>query len=122
MHLVRYRRNQDLLMETPPSVLADFVPDTDAAAQVIATALGEQRAWLAAEEVQAVLAAYGIPVVATRLARDEDEAARIAAAIGGKVALKISAPDITHKSDGGGVPLRLAPGYGASAAPRTSVQ
>jgi acetyltransferase len=107
MHLVRYRRNQELLMETPPSVLADFVPDVDAAAQVIATARAAQRGWLAAEEVQAVLAAYGIPIAAARIARDADEAGAIAAAIGGKIALKIRSPDISHKSDVGGVALAL---------------
>jgi acetyltransferase len=110
MHLVRYRRNQELLMETPPSVLADFVPDADTVSRVIATALGEQRSWLAAEEVQTVLAAYGIPIAASRLARDADDAARIAAEIGGKVALKIRSPDITHKSDVGGVALNLDAG------------
>jgi acetyltransferase len=107
MHLVRYRRNQELLMETPPSVLDDFVPDAVAVARVLAGALGGNRGWLAAEEVQAVLAAYGIPIAASRLARDVDEAARVAGEIGGKVALKIRSPDITHKSDVGGVALNL---------------
>jgi acetyltransferase len=116
MHLVRYRRNQDLLMETPPSVLADFVPDAAAAARVIAKALDEDRTWLAAEEVQAVLAAYGIPIGIARLARDPDEAARIAGEIGRKVALKIRSPDITHKSDVGGVVLNLGAAEVAAAA------
>ena len=96
--------------DLPPSVLADFVPDADTVSRVIATALGEQRSWLAAEEVQTVLAAYGIPIAASRLARDADDAARIAAEIGGKVALKIRSPDITHKSDVGGVALNLDAG------------
>ncbi len=116
MHLVRYRRNQELLMETPPSVLADFVPYTAAVTGVIATALQEQRSWLAADEVQAVLAAYGVPAAASRVARDADEAARIAVQIGGKVALKIRSPDITHKSDVGGVALSLDAGEAGAAA------
>ncbi|MGL4961345.1 MAG: acetate--CoA ligase family protein [Inquilinus sp.] len=36
MHLVRYRRNQALLMETPPALPQDFAPDPAAAKAVIA--------------------------------------------------------------------------------------
>jgi len=42
------------------------------------------------------------------VARDEEEAARVAAEIGFPVAMKIDSPDITHKSDVGGVKLSLA--------------
>ena len=51
------------------------------------------------------LAAAGLPVTREALARDPSEAARIAADIGGPVALKIQSADIPHKSDVGGVHL-----------------
>ena len=58
---------------------------------------------------RAVLAAYRHPVCrCPRRPRDPDEAAAVAAAIGFPVALKIRSPDITHKSDVGGVALDLA--------------
>ena len=55
----------------------------------------------------AVLAAYGIPLPLARNAADAEEAAAAAAMIGFPVALKIRSPDITHKTDVGGVALDL---------------
>ena len=53
------------------------------------------------------MAAYGIPVVATRIAGTVDEAVACALAIGLPVAVEILSPDVTHKSDVGGVALDL---------------
>ncbi len=107
MQLVRYRANQAQLLETPPSLPADFAPDRARVGELIATALAAGRTLLIGPEARAVVAAYGIPVVESRVARDAKEAAQTAAAIGGPVALKILSPDIAHKSDLGGVVLEL---------------
>jgi acetyltransferase len=108
MHLVRYRDSQRALMETPPSVPEDFVPDAHAARAVIDSALGGGREWLSEPEAKRLLAAYDIPVAETRTVADAYEAASAAAAIGFPVAVKVLSPDITHKSDVGGVALDLA--------------
>jgi acetyltransferase len=108
MYLVDYRRNQELLMETPPSVPAAFTPDVARARAPLDQALHEGREWLLEPEAKQMLAAYGIPVVTTRTARTPDEAASLAAEIGGAVALKILSRDIIHKSEVGGVALDLA--------------
>jgi acetyltransferase len=108
MHLVRYRRNQELLLETPRRIGDSAPPDREAARAVARRALAEGRKVLTEPEAKAVLAAYGIPTVATRIARDAREAGRLAAEIGTPVALKILSPDISHKSDVGGVALGLA--------------
>jgi len=105
-HLLAFRRNQELLTETPAS-LPELAPRADEARALIAAALAEGRELLSEPEAKAVLAAYGIPVVATRVARDPEEAVRIANEIGYPVALKILSPDVTHKSDVGGVALDL---------------
>ncbi|MEZ0600883.1 acetate--CoA ligase family protein [Paraburkholderia sp. IW21] len=55
-----------------------------------------------------LLADAGIPVVSSRVARTADEAASEAAALGFPVVLKVLSADIAHKSDVGGVALRLA--------------
>ncbi|PWC36371.1 bifunctional acetate--CoA ligase family protein/GNAT family N-acetyltransferase [Azospirillum sp. TSO35-2] len=107
MHLVRYRRSQQLLMETPPSVAEDFQPDEITVKKVISRAMAEKRDWLSEFEAKRVLAAYGIPVVDTRVAETPEEAANAARVIGGPIALKILSHDITHKSDVGGVALGL---------------
>jgi acyl-CoA synthetase (NDP forming) len=52
-----------------------------------------------------ILARAGLPVTRETLARNPAEAVRIAAEIGGAVALKIQSADIPHKSDIGGVHL-----------------
>jgi acetyltransferase len=107
MHLVRYRRNQDLLMETPPSAPHLFRQDRNAAARITADALNDGRSVLTEPEAKAVLKAYDIPVVETVIAADPQEAGRLAARIGFPVVLKVLSPEITHKSDIGGVHLDL---------------
>lgn len=55
-----------------------------------------------------LLADYGIPVVPTHIARSATEAAELATQLGYPVVLKIMSPDISHKTDVGGVALNLA--------------
>jgi len=107
LHIVRYRRNQELLMATPTSAPTEFTPDGDAVRKIIDGALAEGREILDEAEAKSVLAAYGVPVVETRRARTPEDAVRCAEAIGYPVALKVRSPDITHKSDVGGVRLDL---------------
>ncbi|MEE9217676.1 MAG: acetate--CoA ligase family protein [Acidobacteriota bacterium] len=58
-------------------------------------------------EGKAILSAYGIPVPAEALAHDADEAVAYARKIGAAVVLKIDSPQISHKTEAGGVRLRL---------------
>jgi len=113
--LVDFRRNQALLLETPATLVADgcSASERTAARATVAAqvrqVLAEGRTMLSEPEAKAVLAAYGIPVVATRLTAPVADAALAAAqAIGWPVALKIVSPDISHKSDVGGVALDIA--------------
>ncbi len=105
MYLVRYRRGQELLMETPPSMPADFVPDSAQVRRIVDAALAGERDWLTELEAKQVLSAYGIAVVTTRRAETPERVAELAAEFGGSVVLKILSPDISHKSDVGGVAL-----------------
>ncbi|CAG9166471.1 bifunctional acetate--CoA ligase family protein/GNAT family N-acetyltransferase [Cupriavidus pinatubonensis] len=102
-----YHRNQQLLMRTPPAD-GTYTPDKDRVRTIIGNALRAGRALLTEPEAKSVLAAYGVPVVATRTAASVDEAVDQATRIGYPVALKILSPDITHKSAAGGVALDLA--------------
>jgi len=107
MQLVHYRRNQELLMETPPSVPDNYRPDTLRARAIIDQVLAEGRPWLSEVESKQVLDAYGIPIVKTVKVATPDEATEAARTLRPPLALKILSPDITHKSDVGGVVLRL---------------
>ena len=102
-----YRRNQALLLETPTAG-GNAQPELAVARAIVDAALGEGREMLDEGEAKRVLKAYGIPVVET-VAVEPSAAAAVAAAsgLGYPVALKILSPDISHKSDAGGVRLDL---------------
>lgn len=116
MHLVRYRRSQETLLQVPPSTAPEVTPDTAQARRIVEAAVAEGRAWLGEPEVRQVLSCYGIPVAKSAIAATPAEAAARAREIGGQVALKIFSRDITHKSDVGGVALDLEPQDVAAAA------
>jgi len=65
---------------------------------------------LTEHEAKKLLAKYGIPVTKESIAQSPDEALAIASQIGTPVAMKISSPDISHKSDVGGVELNVSAG------------
>lgn len=109
----RYADNLRSLYETP--ALADEgpgSPDREAAARIIAQALKAGRTLLTEAESKDLLAAYGVPTVATRVARTADEAAQAAAELGFPVAVKLHSETIAHKSDVGGVRLNVADAAG----------
>lgn len=59
-------------------------------------------------ESKELLKQAGIPVIETKLARSKKEAISIGKEIGFPIVLKISSPDVIHKSDSGGVKLGLS--------------
>jgi acetyltransferase len=102
-----FRRNQQLLMEVPSSIVPDLSTAAKLARPIIEAALHSGRDVLTEVESKEVLAAYGIPVVQTRVAHDVKEAQQHAADLGFPVAVKILSREITHKSDVGGVALNI---------------
>src|SRR5579883_300167 len=75
---------------------------------VIERARGEGRTLLNEVESKQLLAGAGLPVNDARLAANRDEAVAAADALGYPAVLKVVSPDISHKSDVGGVALNLA--------------
>lgn len=103
-----YRRNQVALRETPDAC-ANAEPDRAKARQIVDAALASGREWLDEIDAKHLLAAYGIPVVASfRVPPTPEAAAEAAGRINGPVVLKVVSPAILHKSDTGGVRLGLA--------------
>ncbi len=107
LQIVEYEQNQTALIETPPSVPEEFDPDIATVKQIMAEALSSKHELLNEHEAKSVLHAYGIPVVKTQFAATIDQAVAIAEDIGYPVVLKIVSPQITHKSDVGGVLLNI---------------
>jgi acetyltransferase len=107
LHMVQYRRNQELLYETPEAMPADWTPDREHGRLVVASVRAANRTLLTEVEAKEVLAAYGIPVVPTVPARSAAEAVAAARRLGYPVVLKLLSQTITHKSDVGGVCLNL---------------
>jgi acyl-CoA synthetase (NDP forming) len=75
--------------------------------EAIERARSEDRSVLTEIESKQVLAAAGIPVAEATLAASAEEAVKAAAKAGFPVVLKIVSPDVTHKSDVGGVKIGL---------------
>ncbi len=105
-HMWRYTYNLRGIYETPEFVEEDSI-DRARVEEVIATARDEGRTLLTEAEAKELLAAYGIPTVETRVARDVEEAVRYAEEIGYPVVLKLYSETVTHKTDVGGVRLDL---------------
>lgn len=83
--------------------------DKSTAKKVIRKAQEEKRSALYETEVWEILSAYGFRFLKSEVAKSKEEAAALAKNFSGNIALKIISPDITHKSDAGGVLLNIAP-------------
>ncbi|MBI3901329.1 MAG: bifunctional acetate--CoA ligase family protein/GNAT family N-acetyltransferase [Nitrosomonadales bacterium] len=106
-YITDFYRNQRLLAQTPGPLSHRDEPDIEGARMLIETVLAERRKVLSEMESKALLAAFHIPVASTVVARSPSEALMLAQELGLPVAMKINSPDITHKSDAGGVKLNL---------------
>ncbi|MCG6898808.1 MAG: bifunctional acetate--CoA ligase family protein/GNAT family N-acetyltransferase [Gammaproteobacteria bacterium] len=107
-YLVNYYRNQKLLLETPGPLSLGKAPDVEGARMIIEGVLSEGRKVLSETESKAVLHAFHIPTAQATVVRSPNEALVQAESLGFPVALKINSPDITHKSDAGGVRLNIS--------------
>ncbi|WP_116301938.1 bifunctional acetate--CoA ligase family protein/GNAT family N-acetyltransferase [Alkalilimnicola ehrlichii] len=106
-HLAHYHRNQQLLLQVPGPMSVRQPSNIQGARLIIEAALEEGRHSLSSMESKALLTAFGIPVVRTVEAHSASEALVVAESLGYPVAMKISSPDIAHKSRIGGVRLNI---------------
>ncbi len=106
-YLSAHRRNQRLLLQTPGPLTDDTAADVEGARLILQAARAAGRKVLTTLESKAVLAAFHIPIQASMLAHTPNEAMLAAEALGFPVAIKISAPALSHKTDVGGVRLNV---------------
>ena len=117
--LAQHARNQEALRQIPPSQIEDFKPDALAVQALHAQAVAAREEWLETAQAHALLRAYGIAGLDTRMAHDVDEACALAQQIGYPVALKIVSPQAIHKTEVGGVALDLLDAQALRQAART---
>lgn len=106
-YLYNYSRNLEQLYETPSTIPHAFNPKNDENKALIKKLIKEKRYVLNNTESREFLSNYFIPVVKQELAKTSKDAIKIARKIGYPVVMKISSPDIIHKSDVGGVVLNV---------------
>ncbi len=113
MTLANYSHNLDALFETPQDIPVSFPYDRNTTREQVTarlrhelehTDLGKNRT-MSEDASKELLEIYGIPTTRPMLAKNKDEAVKIAEELGYPVVLKIHSPDITHKTDVGGVSL-----------------
>ena len=109
-YLWQHTKAQEALMRTPPKESEQTPIADEAARTIMRTAAQAGRSMLTEPEAKAVLSAFGIPTVPTRVATSLEEVPGLAAALlqqAESVVVKILSDDISHKSDVGGVRLGL---------------
>jgi acetyltransferase len=108
LYMYQYKRNLELLYETPEELPVDVAPPKRPIMVIIRNAAMENRELLNEAEAKKLLEYYDFPVVKTAVAKTSDEAATIAMQIGYPVVLKILSPQIVHKTEAGGVILDIS--------------
>ncbi|MFZ5434464.1 MAG: GNAT family N-acetyltransferase [Calditrichota bacterium] len=108
MTLVAYARNLEALYETPKDIPIYFTLDREEVRQQFTSTHFLNSLILLENTSKDLVEAYGITCTRPHPAATADEAIQIAKRIGFPVVLKIHSPQITHKTDVGGVVLDLA--------------
>jgi acetyltransferase len=106
-YMWRYTYNLRALYETPVLAEGPGAGERERVSQFIQLARGSGRTLLNEFEAKQLLACYGIPVVETRAAYSEEEAAACAGEIRYPVVVKLLSNTIAHKTDVDGVRLNL---------------
>ena len=109
-YLADWSRAQKALTRVPSSRSEDVAGDRDAVLAIFRRTAVEGRRMLTEPEAKSAVAAYGIPVPETIVARSPTEARRAAAKLlrtSEKVVVKLLSKAISHKSDVGGVVLDI---------------
>jgi acetyltransferase len=107
-YLVAYRRNREILYETPRQVPINGSVNLASSRSQIEEALAAGRNTLTEVESKGLLASFGIPTSIPQAAYSADGAVQIASEIGYPVVIKINSPQILHKTEVQGVVLDVA--------------
>jgi acetyl coenzyme A synthetase (ADP forming)-like protein len=101
--MLSYRRWR----EKPERQCRVFEADTRKVRGIFASVRHQRRQDLIETEAREILRAYGFRLPESRMARTTKEALKAASEIGYPIVMKIASPDVLHKSDMGGVRVKL---------------
>ena len=107
MTLAQYSKNLDILFETPRDIPVEFKMDRNKVRKAFSAEHFGKETILSEEVSKTLIDAYGINTTKPVIARSALQAADIANKMGYPVVIKIHSPDISHKSDMGGVALNI---------------
>ncbi len=105
LYMYEYSANVESLREIPPKLARNMTFDRQGVVGLIAQAPIE--GFMSESDSKTILASYGLPVIQTEIADSEDQAGELASKLGYPLVMKLHSPDITHKTEAGGVRLDL---------------
>jgi|WetSurMetagenome_2_1015567.scaffolds.fasta_scaffold00038_39 acetyltransferase len=122
MYLYHYERHLGQLYETPEELNIKTPAHTEIIKKILNAAAKEKRVLLNESEAKTFLELYGINTTSPIITENEEKARIAAEKIGYPVVMKILSPQISHKSDVGGVVLDLRCGDDVKTAFRAMVK
>lgn len=107
MTLVNYSKNMEALYETPKEVPVSFHYDRQTLREKFVNEIFPKQKNMSVADAKALINSYGIESTKPILVHSADQSVKVANEIGYPVVIKIDAPDVTHKSEIGGVVLHI---------------
>jgi len=108
LYMYQYSRNLEELYETPEDLPLHAGTPRNYLKVLTRHRLKEGKTLLSEEDSKKFLSTYGVSVTTPYFAKSAESAVSAASNIGYPVAMKITSPDISHKSDVGGVRLNIS--------------
>jgi len=108
LYMCQYARNLEILYETPEDLPIDIGTPKNYLKILTRNTVKDSRTLLSERSSKELLTTYGISSTIPRIAESSEEAAAMASDIGYPVVMKISSPNVAHKSDVGGVKLNVS--------------
>lgn len=107
INMWHYKKNIELLYETPATIPSKFTPDTQKNKELIKRVISENRYVMMEHESKELLRNYKIPTAKYVVATSASDALEKVKNIGYPVVMKVLSPDIIHKTDAGCVRIGI---------------
>ena len=120
LYMYDYARNLESMQQIPPKLSKHINVDRESVVPLLSSA--PQNEFIPESTAKRILAAYGLPIIETKTAPNEAEAVKIGDTMAYPLVMKLHSPDISHKTEAGGVHLDLRSAEEVRHAYRTILQ